>query len=374
MSAILKNRVIFTAVAMMIVTSISAANDGPRQTCEEQTKKNAVSVIPIEVEVDVDALKSVMEENLPTEERERGIYWTTGERVGCCFLQFGIHRSGPVSVSVTDNALLWTVPLAINNGRVDWSKKVLIVTVRHHEEFGGNFRISAVTRVDFDDDWSVESDTKLHFDYIDRPWITIHAGPFRSKISIGSKVGDYLNTYIHEIMMMVDDIVESRLISVDTRKLVQGIWRDAHQIIDIPSVDASLRVCPTELRFGGLESGPDDTIVAVLEIEAYLEIEKSHEGDAAEISELPLAEKASEELDVGVVRLWIEEVVGDNDAHEYQLITTKIVENLASAINFQGADVVFDVDAFLSGAALGREGSDEIRGRASVRVRTPFTF
>ena len=75
---------------------------------------------------------------LSAEPGPRGMYWTSGERVGDkATIQFGVHRSGPTRVTVEGDRLVLRIPIAIDNGRVDVTARGPLHRVRSYE-FGGS--------------------------------------------------------------------------------------------------------------------------------------------------------------------------------------------------------------------------------------------
>ena len=233
---------------------------------------SVLSVVPVLATADVGSVRDELERRLPTGHRDQGVFWTTGQSIGCCDLQLGIHRSGGVSISYVDNALKWSVPLAINNGRVDWMKKVAFVKVRHHEDFGGGFKVSGSTGITLNPDWSVDASTTLDYSYTERPWITIHAGPLKTKISIGSVIGKQIDKKIQVMSSKIDSRIEAAF-GNSIKPALDDLWEQLHQTIQIstqPSVWIQTR--PAEIAFDGVDEAPDDTFSVVAAIKLYADV------------------------------------------------------------------------------------------------------
>ena len=232
-----------------------------------------LSVLPIVGTADAGLIRDELERGLPTGQRENGVLWMTGHRVsGCCHLQLGVHRSGAVSLAYSDDALSWSVPLSINNGRVDWAEKLLFVTIRHHEDFGGGFRVSGSTRLTLDSDWSVDATTTLDYSYTERPWMTIHVGPLKTKISMGDPVGKLIDKKIHAVQSAIDSRIETAFGS-STMHAISAVWEHSHQTLQIsrqPSVWMQTR--PAGVAFRGISAAPDDTFFVVAAIELHLDV------------------------------------------------------------------------------------------------------
>lgn len=246
--------------------------DSPAKPNELTKPSGAASVIPIALVADIGVIRKELERGLPTGTREHGIIWITGQRMGCCDVQIGVNRSGYVAISVADNALKWSVPLSINNGRVDWSKKLLFVTVRHHEEFGGAFRISGTTGISFDVDWSVDAGTVLDYTYTERPWITLHAGPLKTTISVGGPVGKAIDKKIQVLRQVIDGKLEAA-VRDDLKNGLHSVWDESYQTFQIsiePPVWVQTR--PVGILFHGLRSGADGTLVVQATIKIYTDV------------------------------------------------------------------------------------------------------
>ena len=233
---------------------------------------SVLSVIPVVATADAGLVRDELERGLPTGHREQGVFWITGHPIGCCHLQLGIHRSGGVDIAYVDNALNWSVPLSINNGRVDWMTRVLFAKIRHHEEFGGGFRVSGRTKIMLDSDWSVDTTTTLGYSYTERPWMSIHVGPLRTRISIGGPVGKLIDKKIQVVRSEIDNRIESAF-GDSTKRALHAVWEQSHQTLRIstqPSVWMQTR--PADIIFHGIAETPDDTFAVVAAIKLYADV------------------------------------------------------------------------------------------------------
>ena len=262
MTARVSHRTIVTFIYALLATNsvVGQAPDSSASGLHMRPPISVLSVIPILATVDARPIRDELESALPTGHRERGMVWITGHRIGdCCHVQLGVHRSGAASLGYSDGALSWSVPLSINNGRVDWREKLLFLTIRHHEDFGGGFRVSGSTRVTLDSDWSVDAITTLDYSYTERPWMTIHVGPLKTTISIGGPVGMLIDKKIHVVQSAIDSRIEA-LIGGSIQPAINAVWEQTHQTLQVarqPSVWMQTR--PAGVAFRGLSAAPDDT-------------------------------------------------------------------------------------------------------------------
>ena len=96
------------------------------------------STIAVPIKIDVGVLAQAAEAHLPMTQGPGGIYWISGMGVGHgASAQLGIHRSGAVTASTSDGCVSLAAPLQINNGRIDWSEKILFTRISKHFDFGG---------------------------------------------------------------------------------------------------------------------------------------------------------------------------------------------------------------------------------------------
>ena len=275
MTARVSCRTIAAFIYALLATNpvVGQTPDSSASGLQMRPPTSVLSVIPILATVDARAIRNELESGLPTGHRERGVVWITGHRIGdCCHVQLGVHRSGAASLGYSDDAISWSVPLSINNGRVDWREKLLFLTIRHHEDFGGGFRVSGRTRVTLDSDWSVDAITTLDYSYTERPWMTIHVGPLKTTISIGGPVGKLIDKKIHVVQSAIDSRIEA-LIGGSIQPAINAVWEQTHQTLQVtrqPSVWMQTR--PAGVAFRELSAGPDDTFFVVAAIKLHVDL------------------------------------------------------------------------------------------------------
>lgn len=140
--------------------------------------KPAVSYLALPVTVSSASLAAELDRRLSDETGENGIYFTENARtrIRGMKVHFGVHRSGPSSVSAVEGQLTYRVPLALNSGFYDWYRCAPGLGCRNaHGEFGGAGAISGKTDVAINEDWRLTSKTRFGFSWVDGPWIETDA-------------------------------------------------------------------------------------------------------------------------------------------------------------------------------------------------------
>lgn len=266
--------------------------------------KPAVSYLTLPVTVSSDSLAAELDRRLSDEPGENGIYFTENARtrIRGARVQFGVHRSGPSSVSTVDGQLTYRVPLAINSGMYHWHRCVPILGCRSsHGEFGGAGAILGTTDVAIDEDWRLVSKTRFSFSWVDGPWIDTDAQGERERINLHPVIDLFAGWRLRRLLRDYAERVDNRLSNFDIRAHIEAAWRRMHQPMQLASNPPIwLSVAPVSLGVGSPRSEGHDlqitpTLVATL---------RGQVGDKpAEIEPVPVLPKNRRNLEGGQIEI-----------------------------------------------------------------------
>ena len=188
----------------------------------------------VPTELSARVLASMIQDSLSDQKGEAGIYWITGEPTGSgtTTVQFGLNRSGAVTASQYASLLRWTVSVAINRGRVDWSSGDGLFVIKHHEDFGGDINLTGVTDLEIDSDFVVESNTRISCDYATRP----NAGILESVADVDAIVVEHLSNQVYLIADSIDHLIEGVLNSEDMIRDRKDKWEQTRRVVKLPFV------------------------------------------------------------------------------------------------------------------------------------------
>jgi hypothetical protein len=235
--------------------------------------KPAISYLTLPVTVGSASLAAELDRRLSDEPGENGIFFTENARtrIRGMKVQFGVHRSGPASVSAVDGQLTYRVPLAINSGMYDWYRCVPILGCRStHGEFGGAGAISGKTDVAIDEDWRLVSKTRFGFSWVEGPWIDPDAHGERERINLHPVMDLFAGWRLRRLLREYAERVDNTLSKFDIRAHLEAAWRRIHQPVQLASNPPIwLSVAPLSLGVGPPRSEGNDlqitpTLVATL--------------------------------------------------------------------------------------------------------------
>ena len=260
------------ALAIFLSTGCAPLAISPPEPVSEALSaepKPAMSHLALPVTVSSASLTTELDKRLSRETGENGIYFNDNvrTRIRGLKVQFGVHRSGPASVSVVDGQLTYRVPLAINSGWYDWYRCVPALGCRSaHGEFGGAGTISGTSDVALDEDWRLTSTTRFGFSWVDGPWIETDAQGEQKRINAHPLVDLYAGWKLRRLLRQYAERVDSAVTKIDVRTRIEAAWRRIHQPIQLASNPPIwLSVAPVSVGVGPPRSeGQDLQIIPTL--------------------------------------------------------------------------------------------------------------
>jgi len=264
----------------------------------------AISYLTLPVTVSSASLATELDRRLSDQPGEDGIFFTENARtrIRGAKVQFGVHRSGPASVSAVDGQLTYRVPLAINSGMYDWYRCVPILGCRSTQgEFGGAGAISGKTDVVINEDWKLVSKTRFGFSWVEGPWIDADAHGERERINLHPVIDLFAGWRLRNLLREYAERVDNTLSKFDIRAHLEAAWRRIHQPVQLASNPPIwLSVAPVSLGVGPPRSEGNDlqitpTLVATL---------RGQVGDKpAEIEPVPALPKNRRNLESGQIEI-----------------------------------------------------------------------
>jgi len=229
------------------------------------------SLLTIPVRVNVAALSAEIDSSLSPTEGPAGIYWTSNEGIAHnSTLQLGVHRSGNTSLTTDDGCLVLAVPVAINNGRIDWFQKVGFVKVKKHFEFGGSGNVRARACFRVDQDWQLQVDVLPDFTWIEGAWIDLNPPVGHITIGIAGKVEPKLREKLPAFAAAISEKVSA----ISLKPVVERAWGAAQRPVPLSTnPPIALEVEPISVGIGppvseGAELVIRPAIVAKLQVHA----------------------------------------------------------------------------------------------------------
>jgi len=268
----------FSALALAITVCLGCAPlaiapPEPAVEALSAEPKPAMSYLALPVTVSSASLAAELDRRLSDETGENGIYFTENARTRIRGLkvQFGVHRSGPATVSAVDGQLTYRVPLAVNSGLYDWYRCAPGLGCRNaHGEFGGAGAISGKTDVAINEDWRLTSKTRFGFSWVDGPWIETDAQGEQKRINVHPLIDLFAGWKLRRLLRQYAEKVDSALTKIDVRTHIETAWRRVHQPVRLASNPPIwLSVAPVSLGVGPPRSEGQDlqitpTLVATM--------------------------------------------------------------------------------------------------------------
>lgn len=217
----LTTRTAFVMITTLLMASCTTIKpDAPSRLDPITPKEMPASTISVPISVPVSDLRPLVESELPTP-----LLWVTGEDIGNGLtLQARLVRSGAVGLSGSQGALNWTIPAAVEDGRVDYNyeKRIDIVlgsksvSVRTHADFGGAFNLNGVTSISITPNWGLAASTSAGHQWTEKLYTHLDLKIGKVKVSISGLADKALGPALAKAGKKIDSELES---SIDLRAI-----------------------------------------------------------------------------------------------------------------------------------------------------------
>ena len=235
--------------------------------------KPAISYVALPLTVSSASLASELDRRLSDQVGDKGIFFADNVRtpIRGAKVKFGVHRSGPSSVSAVDGQLTYRVPLAINSGEYDWYRCGPILGCRTARgKFSGAGTISGRTVVEINEEWKLVSKTRFEFSWVEGPWIDTDAHGEPARINLHPVIDLLAGWKVRKVLHEYAERVDRALSKLEVRPHIEAAWRRMHQPVQMASnppvwisvAPLSLGVGPPRSEGGDLQFMP--TLVAAL--------------------------------------------------------------------------------------------------------------
>jgi uncharacterized protein DUF4403 len=271
-------RGMLSALALLIAACVGCAPlailpPEPLSEASSAEPKPAISYVALPLTVSSASLASELDRRLSDQVGDKGIFFAENVRtpIRGAKVQFGVHRSGPASVSAVEGQLTYRVPLAINSGKYDWYRCGRILGCRTARgEFGGAGIVSGKTDVGINEDWKLVSKTRFGFSWVEGPWIDSNAHGEPARIDLHPLIDLLAGWKVRKVLQEYAERVDDRLSKLEIRPYIEAAWRRVHQPVQLASNPPIwLTVAPLSLGVGQPRSEGSDlqftpTLVATL--------------------------------------------------------------------------------------------------------------
>ncbi len=229
-----------------LVTALEACTTiqpvGPQPVPAPPLPPVANSSIAVPINIDTVALGHELESLLSAQPGPAGIYWITGDHLnGNADLQMGVNRTGPVSITTDGGCLNFSVPLGINNGRIDYQVHILFANPHKVFNFGGAVNVRLRACVGVDRDWHIESTIVPSFEWTTDPFLTFSL-PI-GNVTIGLR--DRVTPKLRDKLPIVQDMLQRKLAAIDVTRTMAKAWDGLQRPLQLsanPEVTASVDV------------------------------------------------------------------------------------------------------------------------------------
>ena len=178
--------------------------------------------------------------------------------------QIRITKKAPITLSVKNEELTYTVPLDI------WVKGgvkggFLGIDYSQYEEVNASLAFTFKTKISFDPFWNIATETKfVKYDWIETPKFSIPVLAYPFKI-IANKIITSQETSIEN---SIDIALEK---NIETRKYLQGIWSYLQDPIQVSLAPATwLKLTPKDMAVGSLISDATN-IMTTIQLKTLIE-------------------------------------------------------------------------------------------------------
>lgn len=179
-----------------------------------------ISSLTIPIRVNIATLSDQINALFSSTPGPAGIYWTSGqEKFHGGIIQAGIHRSGNASVIADNGCLVITMPLELNNGRIDWEKRVLRVPVYYHWDISGNVILHARACFSVGPDWKLQASLSPDFSWIKRPMVNVHFLGLPQK-----DISRWIEPKLRKRLSAIEKTFSDKVSAIPLRTKIEGAW------------------------------------------------------------------------------------------------------------------------------------------------------
>jgi len=215
------------------------------------------SSVTLAIRLSSAAIQAETDANLSAEPGPKGMYWTSGERISKnATIQFGVHRSGPTRVVADGDRLVFTIPVAIDNGRVDVESHGLLRGTNRYG-FGGSGVVTLRVRFAVGPDWRLRASAEPGFQWTDRAWVDIPTPVGQYKVDVAKRVEPAIAQKLADLAARTEATAASR----DTRAQVERAWMALQRPIVLSGQPpVALEIEPLSLSVGPLGGEGGDLV------------------------------------------------------------------------------------------------------------------
>jgi hypothetical protein len=179
------------------------------------------STVSIPVKVPLSRLAAAMDALLSP--AKNGVFFVAKQTVeDGVTVRLGLHRSGPTSVSAEGEVLVLSVPLAVDDGRVDVEKSAGFLTLRGHADFTAALRVTAKVRLAVGADWRVTATVDPSFSWIEGAVVRV---PLPSPLpALEVDVSGFVSPLVGQQLNRLADTARALAADLPVRARVEEAW------------------------------------------------------------------------------------------------------------------------------------------------------
>lgn len=357
--------------------------EAPNRSDLKPEPPRQISTMAVPVRISSQQVQAIAEAQFPINEP---IYWTTGQSIGHGVdMQMGIYRSGPVSVSSAGGCLNLGVDMAIRNGRLDWSTRILGIRVSKMAGFGGSGNITARVCPSVTPAWNLTSTIEPSFRWLEGAYVNVNIEVANFNIGVAGLAESAIRAKLNSIGKSIAGMLEN----LPVRENIKTAWTAVQKPILLTKPPASttgitpasvtpslpevyLIAEPTMIGLGPLDSEGTE-IVATPNITSFLKLQLGKPDPASQPKPTPLPANAGA-IDSKGVNISVKAVVPYDEANkvaENRLKDKPIELGEKKSVSIYSIEVFPDGERLLVKAGFkGRLGTlpfDDIKGHLYLR-------
>ncbi|NTW49733.1 MAG: DUF4403 family protein [Chlorobiales bacterium] len=245
------------------------------------------SLLSVPVKINISGLKSLMESRLSAEQEDKGLLWVAGKNLEGygATVQMGVSRSGPVGLSAeNDGKLVWSVPLAINHGIMDYPVTLAYARVSRKLPFEGTMSMRGLTKISLDQKWKIKSTTDVNRTWVERLSKILETPLGSIKVDVSDEAEKQILPKLRDAAKKVDAKMDEM---VSMRRVLQTAWTALFKPVKLSdSVERWLVIQPQSISTPRILSS-ENNLVFTPSIFASIAVKTGVRGDSLALAPLP---------------------------------------------------------------------------------------
>ncbi len=218
---------LIVSIAATILTACGTVHPiRPEKEPERPLPQVPNSSLTVPIWVDVPALSEQINGHFSSTQGPSGIFWTTNKYIGNGLnLRMGIHRSASTNVATNNDCLVIDIPIAVNDGRIDWKQERTLRAIHKHVDFGGSGTAQARACISIGEDWKLRATITPDSSWISDAWIDL-GPPFEH---IKTDIAERVDLKLREKLPAVSKTVTDMISTIPIKPIIERAWAAVQQ-------------------------------------------------------------------------------------------------------------------------------------------------